>query len=139
MKGVSNTRPLTLKFRVVPFKFSADSDLLLVRFYTCAATALAATPAPRLWPHNTTFEPAGYLCETHCTIPLSKGRPREVQKPRHQRATIVYMAACFLGGQVSRPLRTSERHCRRGGREEPLLVAASALKSYTPTVTYLRN
>lgn len=56
VKGVSSTRLMTFKPSVSAFKVTADSDLRLGLFCNCAATALAATLAPRLWPHNTNFE-----------------------------------------------------------------------------------
>ena len=129
VKGVSSTRPLIFKLSISPVGVVPDPDLQLGRFSTCAANVLAAMPAPRLWPHKTSFESGGYLCETQSTtaaasrvIPLSEGRPREVQNPRYERATMVYVGESSVLEQADRPLRTSESPGRRGGKEEPLLV-----------------
>lgn len=142
MKGVPRSRPLTFKASGSSFKVDADCDLRFGLFCICASTALAAPPAPRLWPHNTNFESGRYICETQFTaapasraVPLSEGRPLEVQKPRYERATIVYIGASFVGEQAYRPFRTNERLGRRGGKEEPLLLTALAIAVHTPVGT----
>lgn len=139
VKGVSITKPLTFKPSFSSLEVTIDSDLRLGLICICAATTLAATPAPRLCPHNTSFESWVIHCETQSSaaiasraIPRSDGRPREVQKPRYERATIPYFGAMLVNEDACRLVRTTERPGKGGGKEEALLFAALALAVYIP-------